>query len=56
MSKITKIMVWYSPKWDMLREATVDSGYLFKDSYGKKHYCYRLDTLEFADFYLIGEL
>ena len=50
--------VWYSPKWDEIRLATKDEGFLFKDEYGEKHLCYRLPPrpFEMADFYYIGEL
>lgn len=58
MIKAEQLFVWYSPKWDEIRLATKESGFMFKDGYGEKHLCYRLPprAFEMADFYLIGEL
>jgi len=48
--------VWYSPKWNILREAKRDEGFIFKNEHGEFHLCYKYSNLKLANFYYIGEL
>lgn len=56
-----KEYVWYSPKWNEIRIAKKEDGYLFKDEEGFLHLCYNIGNplrkpFETVSFYLIGEL
>ena len=47
--------VWYSPEWDEWRVSTKQAGFLFEDSFGEFHMCWKFNG-EFTDskFYLMG--
>lgn len=54
-------MVWYSPEWDEWRVSKKSEGFLFKNSFGEFHICYKTYgtnagdfKLEHAEFYLMG--
>ena len=52
-----KYMVWYSPKWNELSIATIESGFIFRNEYGDFQKRYKTTgRFSIADFYYIGKL